>query len=312
MFKTCVQLLGFVAIASLSTAARADDAKQRAAQPGESLFTDSKGPILTLAQADKKEPMKDEAKPAAPAEQPASDKFHYREVSDFFNIREANPQVDKGEWEFEFETRWFTRSNGDDDEFGMGQTLKYGFTDDLFLELEVFEPTLGDGGNSGAGDINLLLFNRFVRETESMPAIAGFVEMRLPTGDGSEGVDASFNGIITKSFTDKCRLHVEGYVETANGGSGSEGDRKHFQWGVGFGTDYKLSEKSLLLANYINRTSEAEGGHNENVLEFGVVHEIARNGDVAQHIKFATDVGLDGASETPNLGAKFQWSIDWK
>src|SRR5262245_36447597 len=52
--------------------------------------------------------------------------YGYREVSDFFNIREANPQVDKGEWEFETQGGWATYSNGEDDNFGLQQSIKYG------------------------------------------------------------------------------------------------------------------------------------------------------------------------------------------
>src|ERR1044071_1273036 len=91
--------------------------------------------------------------------------YGYREVSDFFNIREANPQVDKGEWEFETQGGWATYPKGDD-KFGMQQSIKYGITDDLLVELEVLESNLGDGANQGPGSMELVLFNRFVRETD--------------------------------------------------------------------------------------------------------------------------------------------------
>jgi len=241
------------------------------------------------------------------------EKFGYREVSDFFNIREANPQVDKGEWEFEFETKWFTRSNGERDEIGIAQTLKYGVTDDFFIELEEEQGHLGDGADQGNGDLFIVLFNRFIREDETVPAVAAQVEMRLPTGDGSSGIDAALSLITTKSITDRLRVHLEGIIETANGGSGEEDiNRRHFQWAIGPGIDYQFDERTLGLLNYINRSSEEYGEHNENLLEFGVVHEIYHNGDIHSHIKLAADVGLDGQDETPNFGTKFQWSIDWK
>jgi hypothetical protein len=240
------------------------------------------------------------------------ERYGYREVSDFYNIREANPQVDKGEWEFEFESRWFTRS-GQQDEVGLAQTLKYGLTDDLFAEIEVVESDLGNGANQGNGDIVLILFNRFVRETEALPALAAFVEARIPSGDGSSGVDAALFGLVTKGITDRIRVHFESFIETANGAPGSdEEDRRHFQWGLGPGFDYLIDDQTLVLLNYLNRASEEYGGHNENLLEIGGVREIYDAGDVHQHVKFAVDIGLDGQEETPHLGAKLQWSIDWK
>ncbi|HKQ46860.1 MAG TPA: hypothetical protein VJZ71_02185 [Phycisphaerae bacterium] len=243
------------------------------------------------------------------------DIYGYKEVSDFFNIREANPQVSACEWEFELGADWATRSDGEDDEFGLEQTIKYGITDDIFVELEVQEPSLGDGGDQGTGDLNLILFERVLKETECLPAIGLQQEMRIPSGDGSSGVDGRFHLVLTKHIIDKLRVHLDGYIETANGSQGAsdeDEDRRHFQWGVGPGFDYEIDEQTLVLINYLNRSSEEYGHHNQNILELGAVREIARTECTAQHVKIAADIGLDGQEETPNFGAKLMWSIDWK
>lgn len=236
----------------------------------------------------------------------------YREVSDFFNVREANSQVIQGEWEIEFESFWFTRSH-ERDEITLVQTLKYGFTNDFFLELEVLEPNLGDGGGNGAGSLELIAFDTLVREQDAIPAVAAFIDLRLPTGDGSSGVDAALHGVLTKSLTEKLRVNLQAFVETANGNPSNEDiDRRNFQWGFGPGVDYLFDDKTLGLVNYTNRSSNEYGHHNTNIMELGVVRQIYWKGTVHQHVKFAIDVGLDGQEETPNLGAKFQWSLDWK
>jgi hypothetical protein len=255
--------------------------------------------------------------------------YGYREVSDFFNVREANSSVHQGEWEFETAGAWVTISDGSDDDVSLSLSLKYGITDDLFVELEVLPINFGDGGEQGNGDLALIVFNRFIRETEQCPAVAAWAEMRIPSGDGSSGVDGTFHGNITKSIINPCfRVHFEGFVETANGNRGAEGgggasltsrsfffgsgetggeDRRHFQWGLGPGFDYQFDDKTLGLVNYINHSSEEEGHHNQNILEFGIVREL----NPCQHLKAAVDVGLDGAEETPNLAAKILWSIDF-
>ncbi|MFQ6049144.1 MAG: hypothetical protein ACE5K7_07255, partial [Phycisphaerae bacterium] len=192
----------------------------------------------------------------------------YREVSDFFNIREANPQVARGQWEIEVGGAWVTNSDGTDDDVLFPEvTLKYGFTDDFFVEIENLPLNLGDGGDRGNGDLALVAFYRFVRENQSIPAVAGWAEMRIPSGQGSSKVDAEFHANLTKTFGERFRVQFEGFVETANGGRGQEDEnRRHFQWGLGPGLDYQFDEKTLGLMNYRIASSEQRGRREVNVL----------------------------------------------
>lgn len=232
----------------------------------------------------------------------------YREISDFFNIREANANVGQGEWEFEWDVGWKTDSGGSDDDLDTTLSLRYGITNDLFVELGVLPINFGDGGNVGNGDLELLVFYQFLHEDGALPAMAAWASMRIPTGDGSSGVDGELAMSMTKSIDDNLRLHLAGFVETANGGRGGEDEnRRHFQWGIGPGIDYQCTDETIGTINYLHRSSEEYGHHNQHILEFGVAHQIADN----QHIKLAVDVGLDGAEETPNFATKLQWSIEW-
>lgn len=240
----------------------------------------------------------------------------YREVSDFFNIREANPNTVKGEWEVEAQMNWETRSNGFDDLFYMEQSVRYGVTNDFFVELSVLEPNLGDGGDQGNGDLGLTLFYRCLKEVpgEDTPSIGSYLTARFPTGDGSRNTDVTAGTIITKSLGGNWRTHFQGYVRSANGGSSDWVDegRRDVQWGFGPGFDYEIDEKTLLLFNYLNKSSDKFGQHNNNILELGASHQIAQSEKCNQHIKAAVDIGLDGQDETPNVGAKFLWVISWQ
>ncbi|MFQ5500948.1 MAG: hypothetical protein ACE5EQ_01455 [Phycisphaerae bacterium] len=232
----------------------------------------------------------------------------YLEISDFFNIREANANVIQGEWEFELEGEWVTDSAGGDDDLTFTPNIKYGITDDMFVELEVLPLSLGDGSDQGNGDLSVQLFNQFLHETDTLPAFGAWVEMRIPTGEGSSGVDAEIHFNLTKTLVQNFRAHFEGFVETANGGRGDEEDnRRNFQWGLGPGFDYQFDEKTIAALNYLHRSSEERGRPNQNILEFGVVRELTPS----QHLKFAVDLGLDGHEETPNVAAKILWSIEW-
>lgn len=237
------------------------------------------------------------------------DEYGYLEVSSFFNIREANANVEQGEWEFEVPSGWSTGGGGDDD-FDVAASLKYGITNDLFVELGVLPINIGDGGDQGNGDIFVELFQQLLHENGSwLPAAALWAEMRLPTGDGSSKVDGEFHLNLTKTIVPDFRAHVEGFVETANGGRGNESeDREHFQWGAGPGFDYQIDEKTIALLNYLYHSREEEGGKGSNVIEIGVARELVEG----QHLKLAADIGVDGRDSTPNFGAKVQWSIEWK
>lgn len=239
----------------------------------------------------------------------AGEKSHdYLGISDFFNVREANVNTTQGEWEVELEGEWVTGAGGGDDDFTFTPNIKYGLTDDLFIELEVLPLNLGDGGDQGNGDLALQLFYQVARETDTLPAFAVWVEGRFPSGEGSSGVDGELHLNVTKTLATNLRGHVEGFFVTANGGRGDEDEnRRAFQWGTGVGVDYQINDQTICTLNYLNRVSNERGQSNQNILEIGGVREIAEH----QHLKLAIDIGLDGHDDTPDFGAKVLWSIEW-
>lgn len=236
----------------------------------------------------------------------------YRGLSNFFNVREAYSNTEKGEWEFEAGSKWFTRRDHERDEVEVYQSLKYGVTDDFHLELEVSEP-LGYGGE-GVGELTFTVFNTFWHESDWLPAFGGRAAMRIPSGYESSGVDGTFTGIFTKTLLPRFRAHFLGYVRTANGAPGNEEEenRRAFQWGLGPGFDYQITDATVAVLNYLHKVSDEYGEHNNNILELGVVHHFPENGRFHHMLKLAAEVGLDGQPDTPKLGAKLQWEVDWK
>lgn len=254
-------------------------------------------------------------------------------VNELFQIREANPNVRAQQWELLVGTSWATRSQTGSDEREGGRrgrgwgrrgnsqvnrnldevraatSIKYGITDDLSLGLEVVPIRLGEGDDEGAGDLSILYHWRIVKESDAMPAIAQWGRMRIPSGDGSSGVDAEFHGTFTKTLAPNFRAHLDGFVMTANGEPGETDTsyRQHFQWGIGPGFDYSCCENVRLILNYLHRNSTFEGNHNNNILELGTAWQI----DASNAVRFAFDIGLDGEDDTPNLGAKLQWGLTW-
>lgn len=246
---------------------------------------------------------------AAPMAEHEKGPYHYREISDFFNIREAYANLEEGEWEFETWIEWDTM-DGRDDNFGPILSLKYGLSDTMWVELEVEQINIGDGGEQGNGELELLLFKQWWDEEEILPAFATWAEMRIPSGEGSSGVDGDLHFTFTKQLAPNWRGHIDGFVETANGarGGADRALRRDFEWGVGPGIDYSFSDDTIATVNYLHRSSDELGNSDLNILEVGGSHRIAEN----QFLKLAFDVGLDGGEETPNFAAKLLWSIEWK
>jgi hypothetical protein len=232
--------------------------------------------------------------------------YGFRGTSDFFNVREANPTVPQGAWQFEATSTWVTRSDGTDDDIFLAPSVRYGLTEDIYAELQVLPLNLGDGGEQGNGELGLLLFGRVIRETDVCPAVAFWGRARIPTGDGSEKMDVEVHGNVTKTITPDFRVHFEAFAMSANGGRGdTDIGRRHFQWGAGPGFDYRFNECTYGVLNYFHRSSEFEGNHNQNILEAGIVYQV----NECHTIKAAVDVGLDGAEETPNFAAKVQYTF---
>jgi hypothetical protein len=248
---------------------------------------------------------------APPTEEPAKPAYGHRGVSEFFNVREAYSDVTKGVWELGVTALYSTQGAENHDHFGMTQYILYGITDDMNLELIVEEP-MGYSGD-GAGELRLRLFNTFWHEGDILPAFGGSAAIRIPTGYGSSGVDGVFTGNLTKTIFPKFRAHMQGQVTVASGAQGqnpTEG-RRDFQWSVGPGFDYQLGENTLVALNYLQKCSDYEGHHNNNIMEAGIVHSFPKTGMFKHTVKAAIDWTLDGQDTTPNFAAKLLWAIDW-
>lgn len=259
----------------------------------------------------------------------------YLGVDDFFNLREANSNIRCGQWELELGAAWMTYESGSDrdDDFTLTPSLKYGITDQVFFEvglspINFFDGT-GIGGHdqdedlsvspgarikeadNGNGDTSMKLFWQMFAERDIWPAAALWLEGRFPTGDGSEKIDGTLNLNLTKTLYDCVRGHLGGFVKTANGSRGDFdrefefGDRRDFQWGVGAGLDFLITDTDLFLVNYVNRSSEYKGNATTHLYEAGWVHDFGQS----ELMLGADYADTRGENEGPRWTGKIQWSI---
>lgn len=263
----------------------------------------------------------------------------HKGVDGFFNIREANPDVKCGQWQFETQMSWttfytpthYSRNNrpnslSRDDDISISPSILYGVTDDVYVKLQVLPLNMGDGshtpnptfsnygdaGHDGIGELNFEAFWRFLKEQDWVPAMALFSDIRIPTGVGSEKMDAKFTLAMTKSINDCFRVHMNGFLETANGSRGDWNrddypDRRNFQWGVGPGIDYQINPCNLLVFNYLNQSNDWYGYKNNNILELGWVYDI----NPCSKIKAAVDADCHPDAGPGHWTGKVQYEISW-
>ncbi len=259
----------------------------------------------------------------------------YRGVDDIFQVREANPNVGAGQWQFELALGWdiWKSGDGNDDNITLTPSIKYGITDDFNIELQVMPINFGDGSRiegvedfndntglfedddnakDGLGELNFKMFWRLFEEQGLAPAFAMWSEIRIPSGENSEKFDATLHFNLTKTLWDGIRGHLTGFLMTANGSKGdynqiSIGDRRDFQWGVGLGMDFALSDQDLLLINYMNRSSRYDGNKTTNGIEMGWVHHFSDTQQLQLGIRYNDTDG--GFEEGPRWSTNIQWSI---
>ena len=220
-----------------------------------------------------------------------------------YHLRSADPE-DLGGLEFKNIFGWST-SKGEDDDFEYEFELEWGFARNHELIFEV-PVELGDGRVEGNGDVELGWHWRLWEEQDWIPAFAMRNYLRLPTGDGSSGVDYEWVGLITKSvIPGKLRLNLNPFVKSVNGDN--EEDARHFLWGASLGADYRLSDDLVLVGLYRYESGELEGTRDNHSLEFGADWSISEH----QEIGFGLEVGLDGDDHGPALGATISYILSF-
>jgi hypothetical protein len=143
---------------------------------------------------------------------------------------------------------------------GLGTTL---LTDLHDIEDE---PRLGNLTLSG-------LYN-FNQETLSLPALALKLDVTLPTGIDSKGVDVGLKGIVTRSVG-RLGFHLNGGYRFLNG---TTGDERRGRYELALGATYPiwapLHTRTTLIADVFTTQSAKRHGSNVVGAEVGVRYQL--------------------------------------
>lgn len=130
-------------------------------------------------------------------------------------------------------------------------------------------------GASKSGDLHLGLLYNFNTETIDLPAMAVRVEVDVPTGVNSKGVDTQMTGILTRSFG-RLRAHLNAGSTILGSPQGQERPSAYRAVAaVSYPLGYPTSFRDTLIASVYTRQSDLRGQRNNTGFEIGLRHQLS-------------------------------------
>lgn len=209
----------------------------------------------------------------------------------------------------------------DDDEWLVIPTIVWGASEryEMFVTVPTWvsgEPEEGNYDTYVGGQW------RITDVDEVCPAVALGWMVRVPTGDGSNGVDAQLRLILTNEHESGIRSHLNLWATTVN--TDNVEDARHFQYGGVAGLDGPLNDDGSLrwVLDYKYESSYRYGDPDEDT-PLGVIEGDDTSGEQrnsaeaglqwvindCHKLGFAVQAGLDHAeNETPEWGASLTYA----
>lgn len=230
---------------------------------------------------------------------------------------------------------WPSNAGDSDDDFVATPSLYWGFAENW--EASVNVPVwLGDAGDRGGYadgnyDANVGVLWRFAKQDDGHMmdmALAG--NFRIPTGDGSSGIDYEGRLALTHLYSCNARTHLNVWGKITNGNDHESGrrvrsantngmfggglglasslrmnrigwdDERNFQYGANVGVDFPICDNGnvRMVFDYLTRTSNQEGQNWWHILQTGWEWKI----DDANRLGTSFFYNIDQSTDAPNSG----------
>ena len=161
--------------------------------------------------------------------------------------------------------------------FGFQPQIIYGAFDNTQIEIMsglVTEPNTVQGDDK-SGDLSIGALYNFNTETLQVPAFAARVEVGLPTGVNSRGVDTELTGVMTRSFG-RWRTHVNlGYTFLGSPQQNERPGAYRMVAAVSYPLGYPMSFRDTIIANFFTRQSDTKGQRNPTGIGIGLRHQVS-------------------------------------
>ncbi len=130
-------------------------------------------------------------------------------------------------------------------------------------------------GDDKSGDLNVGILYNMNTETLSLPAFAVRVELGLPTGVNSKGLDTELTGVMTRSYG-RWRTHLNVGYTFLGSPQGQERTGTYRVIGaVSYPLGYPTSFNDTIIANVFTRQSDLVGQRNPTGIGIGLRHQVS-------------------------------------
>jgi hypothetical protein len=153
----------------------------------------------------------------------------------------------------------------------------YGAFNNTQIEIQgdLFSDPSSLVGANKSGDLHLGVLYNFNTETLSLPAFAARIELDLPTGVDSQGVDTQLTGIMTRSFG-RWRAHLNaGYTFLGSPQGQERNGTYRVIAAVSYPLGYPTSFRDTLIMDVYTRQSDLKGQRNNAGIEVGLRHQLS-------------------------------------
>jgi hypothetical protein len=185
-------------------------------------------------------------------------------------VSDAEP-VEAGQKQLQLTSR-FDRERGGDNHVLVEPQFQWGFAQRWQATLSV-RGIGGSADHTGNGDIRAQVMRKLNDEAGMLPATALQLQLDLPSGRGTRGVDPTLRLIATKTLGSQFKTH-QLHVNAAwmRNNSPMPGERRErAQLIVGYSTP--LTERTTLVANLV-REHERERGQMASIAEIGLRQDV--------------------------------------
>lgn len=232
-----------------------------------------------------------------------------------WNVTDATTFT-QGAVDLRLSTRYTESAITDDGDVDEAWTLQpevvWGATDRLELFFTVPIKNIENLGDATEGNYDSYLGGqyRFTEQEGYWPALALASSVRIPTGDGSNGMDWELRLVLTNEYDSGIRSHLNVFGKYAEHNNFEPFELRNFQYGAVAGLDGPLCADGAVrwVADYMYRISEVDGGGGQNIGEAGFQWQI----NECNKIGMSLQMSLDHSEAVSDVGAALTYAYTLK
>jgi hypothetical protein len=187
-------------------------------------------------------------------------------------VTDAEP-IGRGEKQVQLGSS-FDRQRNRETQLTLEPQVQWGFADRWQASLSV-RGIGGSADNTGSGDIGVQVFRKLSDEGTLLPALAAELQLALPSGKNTLGIDPTLRAIATKTLGSRPKTHQVhlNLAWTRNNRPDAGERRERAQAVVGYSTP--IGDKTAFVADLV-REQQREVGEMATIAEVGIRRELAK------------------------------------